>query len=256
MKRVVAMIGGGAVGVAAMLGILQPWKRSASSVREAVNAAPLPNRLSDAYSHLEEGRVTEARELLRAELAENSLSAAAYVLLAWADLQTGDMIGGQRRLANAASIDPDFPEISLFQGHFDMMSKNYRAAVRSYSEALKLRPNHVPALTWRATARYELGEFAGAVEDSTSALSGAANDVQALYTRAAAFAKLARWEESIRDWTAYLVRHPKDSQAWTNRGNANERLGRRTAAMADWDQAARLAPHPEDRLVPLDATNQ
>lgn len=216
MKRFVAVIGGGAVGVAAMLAILQPWKMKPRPVK------------------VEEG--------------DSPVSVAE---LAWTRIQAGDLDDAQRLIAKAASLDPQLFEVALYQGHLDMVRDEHAAARRSYSEALKRRAGDARALAGRAAARFELREYAGAVEDATAALAADPGELEALFTRAAAFGALGRTEEAVRDWTSYLARRPNDAQAWTNRGNANERLGQKTAAIADWTQAVKLDPSLSDRLNPL-----
>jgi tetratricopeptide (TPR) repeat protein len=221
MKRVLAVIGGGAAGVIVMLAILQPWK-------------------------VEPKRATPGAE---PELA----SASRVADLAWTKMQAGELEEAQRLIAQAASLDPDLFEVALYQGHLDMIRDDHASARRSYTDALKRRAGDPRALAGRAAARFELKEYAGAVEDASAAL---ASEPDAQFTRAAAYAALGRNEESVRDWTAYLARRPKDAQAWTNRGNVHERMGNRPAAVADWRQAVSLDPGLEAQLGPLIAGQQ
>jgi tetratricopeptide (TPR) repeat protein len=223
MKRTVAVIGGLAVGVAAMLAILQPWKRAPKSV-SSVPASTSPEVQP------------KARE--QAHLALTALKA-------------GNLQEAQVLLAKAASLDPELFEVPHFQGHIEMLKGDHAAARRSYTEALKRQPRHAGALASRAAARFELTEYGGALEDATAALEIDSSEPDAFFTRAAAYGAIGRWEESLRDWTSYLALRPKDADGWVNRGNAHDRMGSKAAAATDWKEALKLAPSMSDHLVPL-----
>ena len=251
MKRVLAVTLGAALGVAIMLGILQPWKRTPRAPVPAP-APPVPmDRFDSARDLIEKDRIEEARALLEDELRADAWSARAVALLALADLRGANPLAAQSRLAQASAINPDLFEIPFVQGHIDMVRKEFRAANRSYTEAIRRRPRDARARGGRAAARFELKEYAGAVEDATAALASESSDADSLFTRAAAYGALNRFEESVRDWTTYLAKRPKDAHAWTNRGNANERMGQKAAAIADWRQAMTVDPTLTQQLEPL-----
>lgn len=219
MKRPWIIAGGFAIGVAAMLAILQPWKKAPRPVSPASGSAPSP--------------------------------AKDQALLALAALKAGKFQEAQDLLAKAASLDPDLFEVPLFQGHLEMLKGDHAAARRSYTEALKRRPGHAGARASRAAARFELKEYGGAVEDATASLEADPSVADALFTRAAAYGALNRWEEAVRDWTSYLALRPGEADAWVNRGNAHDRMGNKAAAATDWKQALKLAPNLELQLRPL-----
>src|SRR5262245_39585798 len=198
MRRMLAIGGGLAIGVAVMLGMLQPWKRSAQ-VRTPTPTvvSPSGDRLLEARGHIDEGRVDVARVILKAELDAGRPSALAFALLALADIRSGDLKSAQEGLAKAASLDPDLFEIALFQGHLEMVSGEHAAARRSYSEALKRKPGDAKALAGRAAARFELKESAGAVEDANSALAATPPEPDALFTRAAAYGAPGQPPEAV-----------------------------------------------------------
>ena len=222
VKRLSIIVGAFLLGVAAMLGILQPWKRKAPRLALQPPApAPLTVERTPAEEH-----------------AFQALTA----------LKAGNLPEAQANLSKAALLDPDLFEIPLYQGHIEMLAGDHRAARRSYNEALKRRPGDAKALAGRAAAGFELKEYAGAVEDATAAM---ATEPDALFTRAAAYGALGRNEESVRDWTTYLAQRPKDAHAWMNRGNAHERMENKAAAISDWKQAVTLEPNLSAKLQPL-----
>jgi tetratricopeptide (TPR) repeat protein len=251
VKRTLAVIVGAALGVGIMLGILQPWRQAPKPVPAPPPPVtrPEPGRIESALALIENDKIAEAREVLEDELKADVRSAQAYALLALADLRSANLLSAQARLAQAAALDPENFEVALVQGHVDMVRREFRAAARSYSEALHRRPKDGRALGGRAAARFELKEYAGAVEDADAALAEKFTDAR--FTRAAAYGALGRHEDAVRDWTAYLAEHPKDADAWMNRGNAHERLGKRSAAVADWREAVKLDPRLAETLEPL-----
>ncbi len=218
MNRPWIIVGGFALGVAVMLGVLQPWKGKPR--REP----PRP---------------------------EERASARDQATQALAALKSGNLKEAQELLAKAASLDPDLFEVPLFQGHLEMVKGDHVAARRSYTEALQRRARHAGARASRAAARFELKEYAGAVEDATAALEIESSEADAFFTRAAAYGALGRWEEAVRDWTSCLALRPKDADVWVNRGNANDRMGNKAAAATDWREAVRLDARLAERLNPL-----
>lgn len=224
MKRLSIIVGAFVVGVAAMLGVLQPWKKAPKhSMR--IHEEPLSFKPPTAAQQY-------------AQQAKEKISA-------------GELKEAQELLAKAAALDPNLRLVPLYQGDLEMVRGDYGAARRSYTEALKQWPEDPQALSGRAAARFELNEPAGAVEDATAALKAKPTDIDALFTRAAAYGALKRWEECVRDWTAYLAARPKDAHAWTNRGNAHDRMGNKAGAAADWRQAVWLDPSLSAQLDPL-----
>ena len=243
MKRVLVVFGGAALGVAVMLGILQPWKKSPARSTTPPVPAVSTDPIAEARGPIEEGRLDLARVLLKGHD-----TALAHALLALADIRGGELGRAQEELAKASALDPGLFEIALHQGHLEMLLGRHAAARRSYSEALERKPGDPKALAGRAAARFELKEAAGAVEDATAAIAA---EPDALFTRASAYGALGRLQDALRDWTAYLARRPKDAHAWSNRGNANDRLGQKAAAIADWKQAMTLDPSLQSELEPL-----
>jgi len=227
MNRTWAVVGGLAVGVATMLGILQPWKRTPR--REA----PAPAATSP-FKTL-----------------ENRLEALSYATEARAKISNGDLEEAQELLAKAAALDPQSLLVLLYQAQLDMANCEYEAARRSFTLVLKRQSWNSEALAGRATALYELKEYAGAVEDATQAMISHRENREPLFTRAAAHEKLGHWEECMLDWTNYIAAFPEYPPAWLNRGNAHYRRGNRAAAVADWKQAVKLDPSLSDQLNPL-----
>src|SRR2546428_6009138 len=109
MSRLWVVGGGIVLGVAVMLGLLQPWKKPTQATTPAPPPAPLApyDRLTEARERIDAGRLEAARALLRAEIQENPRSARAHALLALAQIRAGDPSAAQTLLGRAAEYDPD-----------------------------------------------------------------------------------------------------------------------------------------------------
>src|SRR5258706_13931476 len=97
MNRIWAVAGGIVLGVAIMLGALQPWKRAPK--RES--PAPVAPRPEDRTAALDQAQ------------------------LALTAMKAGKVQEAQDLLAKAASLDPDLFEVPLFQGHLEMLKGDH-----------------------------------------------------------------------------------------------------------------------------------
>ncbi len=96
----------------------------------------------------------------------------------------------------------------LERGNQFFATESYEEALRSYDQALKIKPD----------------------KDS------------AWYNRGVALGKLGRYEEEIASYDQALKIKPDEDSAWYNRGNALGKLGRYEEAIASYDQALKIKP--------------
>ena len=91
-------------------------------------------------------------------------------------------------------------------------------------------------------AKFDLGDFMGAIEEYTNAIRLQPDDADAYYNRGFAKAKLEQHFAAIADYTMAIVLKPDDADVYNNRGIAKGRLGQHFAAISDYDTAIRLNP--------------
>jgi len=118
----------------------------------------------------------------------------------------------------------------------------HRQAAADYTEALRLEPASVPALTGRASARLATGDNIGAVSDLTDALRIDGGSAGLFVARGYARLLQGNADEAVADFTAALAKQPKNASALNNRGLAHRKKGDTAAAIADYTAAIRVNP--------------
>ncbi|MEH2428679.1 MAG: tetratricopeptide repeat protein, partial [Nostoc sp.] len=114
----------------------------------------------------------------------------------------------QELLTEKHQPDNQKPPLLLELGNLLLTASEYEAAIASYDQALKLKPDYQEA--W--------------------------------YDRGYALGKLVRFEEAIASYDQALKLKPDYQDAWNNRGYALRKLGRNEEAIASYDQALKIQP--------------
>jgi tetratricopeptide (TPR) repeat protein len=127
-------------------------------------------------------------------------------------------------------------------GNLLSTANEYEAAIASYDQALKLKPDYHQAWNNRGNALGNLGRFEEAIASYDQALKLKPDDHQAWNNRGNALGNLGRFEEAIASYDQALKLKPDYHQAWNNRGNTLGNLVRFEEAIASYDQALKLKP--------------
>ncbi|NMG09208.1 tetratricopeptide repeat protein [Brasilonema sp. UFV-L1] len=115
-------------------------------------------------------------------------------------------------------------------------------AVASFDQALKIKPDYDSAWNNRGVALSDLGRYEEAVASFDQALKIKPDDDSAWYNRGVALQNLGRYEEAVASFDQALKIKPDDDSAWYNRGVALSDLGRYEEAVASFDQALKIKP--------------
>lgn len=118
----------------------------------------------------------------------------------------------------------------------------FKDAIADFSEALRIKPENVPALTGRAQARLTGGDVAGALADLNVAIALAPNTAQLFLLRGHAELANGNTDAAIVDFTESARLDPKSASALNNRGLAYRRKGDLAKAEADYTAALALNP--------------
>jgi tetratricopeptide (TPR) repeat protein len=138
---------------------------------------------------------------------------------------------------------PDYKAKLLFErGILLYAAKEYEAAIASYDQALKFKPDKHEAWNNRGIALGNLGRLEEEIASYDQALKFKPDDHQAWNNRGIALGNLGRLEEAIAAYDQALKFKPDDHQAWNNRGIALGNLGRFEEAIAAYDQALKFKP--------------
>ena len=123
--------------------------------------------------------------------------------------------------------------------------KDYKDAVDDADKALKLDPNNVRALYYRASAHNLIGEYGDAAQDATRGLTIAPSDAPLHDVRAWAYNRMGRFVDAIADAHSALESDPHDGYALANRAYADEQRGDYESMAEDYKAAAALNPQFE-----------
>jgi superkiller protein 3 len=142
----------------------------------------------------------------------------------------------------ALKIKPDYHEAWNNRGGALWNLGRLEEAVASYDQALKIKPNYHDAWYNRGVALFDLGRLEEAVACYDQTLKIKPDDHQAWYNRGVALGNLGRLEEAVACYDQALKIKPDKHEAWNNRGNALGNLGRLEEAVASFDQALKIKP--------------
>ena len=117
-----------------------------------------------------------------------------------------------------------------------------RLALAAYDLALLIRPDDPRALSNRAVALDELGQYAEALASCERALAQQPDYLPALSNRGNALRALQRFEEALASYDRALALAPEFPEALSNRGTTLDKLGRYDEALASYDRALALRP--------------
>jgi tetratricopeptide (TPR) repeat protein len=148
----------------------------------------------------------------------------------------------QELLTEKHQLDNQKPRLLIQLGNLLYASKEYEAAIASYDQAVKLKPDYHQAWYNRGIALDDLGRFEEAIASYDQAVKLKPDDHEAWNNRGIALDDLERFEEAITSYDQAVKWKPDKHEAWYNRGNALFNLGRFEEAITSYDQAVKLKP--------------
>jgi tetratricopeptide (TPR) repeat protein len=133
-------------------------------------------------------------------------------------------------------------DLLIQQGVLFSISGKYVAAIASYDQALKVKPDNGSAWYNRSNSLYELGRYEEAIASYDQALKVKPDDDSAWYNRGNALNELGRYEEAIASYDQALKIRPDNDSAWYNRGTSLYESRRYEEAIASYNQALKIKP--------------
>jgi tetratricopeptide (TPR) repeat protein len=112
-----------------------------------------------------------------------------------------------------------------------------------YDQVLAHNPNFAPALANRGYAKYEQGDFAGALADFDRAIALGQHNHQAYLNRGLANTRLGKYAEAVKDFGQALQLDPNSAKAYAGRGSAYFHLKILDRALADYNLAIAFSPN-------------
>ena len=127
-------------------------------------------------------------------------------------------------------------------GNLMVAAKEYEAAIASYDQALKIKPDDQEAWYNRGYALGNLERLEAAITSYDQALKIKPDKYEAWNNRGYVLRNLGRLEEAITSYDQALKIQPDYYQAWYNRGYVLGNLGRLEEAITSYDQALKIKP--------------
>lgn len=128
------------------------------------------------------------------------------------------------------------------EGEGKFINQDYEGAIKDYSQAIELNPDHVEAYYNRGLAKHFLEDYEGAIADYDKALTLNPDYTKAYYDRGNAKSNLGDYRGAIADYEQLLQRDPNHANAYYGLGVAKVLLGDNQAAIADYNRSIELDP--------------
>ena len=121
-------------------------------------------------------------------------------------------------------------------------------ALASYGQALALDPNHVEGLRNRGRTLRDLGRLQEALADFDALLAAAPDDLDARNDRADIYMRLNRPDAALADYDKSLAIAPDDVTLLNGRGNVLRVMKRFADALTSYDRALAIMPNLAETL--------
>ncbi len=115
-------------------------------------------------------------------------------------------------------------------------------AVKSFDQAIQIKPDYADAYYNRGNALQKLGQLEAAVKSFDQAIQIKPDFVKAYSNRGNALQKLGQLEDAMKSYNKAIQIRPDFVKAYSNRGNALQELGQLEAAMKSYEKAIQIKP--------------
>lgn len=117
---------------------------------------------------------------------------------------------------------------------------NYEAAIKGYTDAIKLDETHINSYLRRGFTYIILEKYNEAISDFSKVIEFHPNHKWAYLSRGSAYNKVKEYKKAILDFDAVLKIEPENEEAFNNRGWAKKFLGDTDGACDDWKISKKL----------------
>ncbi len=120
---------------------------------------------------------------------------------------------------------------------------DYAGAIANYTMAIRLEPDYASTYYNRGLAKAKLEQYFAAITDYDTAIRLKPNDAKAYYNRGNVKVYLEQYFAAISDFDIAIQLEPDYAKAYYNRGNMKVYFKQYSAAITDYDTAIRLKPN-------------
>jgi len=141
----------------------------------------------------------------------------------------------------AIHINPSDSYFYNNRGNAYYKLKRYEEAIKDYTSAIEIDPNNAYPYNNRGNVYSELKRYEEAIADYTEAIHINPSDSSSYNNNHDdVYSELKEWEDTIADYTRVIEKYPRDSSSYKNRGNTYYKLERYEDALSDYTRAIEI----------------
>ncbi len=164
----------------------------------------------------------------------------------------GDLEAAIESYDQALKIKPDLAEVWNNRGVALTRLQRYHEAIVSYESAIQLRYNYADAWNNRGVALGKLNHYEAAILSYQRAIDLKSNYMDAWNNRGFALAKLQKYDEAISSYNQAAKIRPDFYRIWYNKARCYAVQGQVELALENLKRATRLNPEACQKLVKLE----
>ena len=187
-------------------------------------------------------RISACSAVIADKTATPETRAAAYRIRGTARADAGAVDQALADLTEAIRLAPGDVHAISTRGHVRLMRSDAAGAIADFDMAIRLAPNAAAHWIARGHARVIANDAQGAIADLTEAVRLNPKSASAYNNRGLAWRKAGDTEHAVADYAAAIAINPNYALAYNNRGYAHEAAGRTVDAIADFNRALLLDP--------------
>ena len=173
---------------------------------------------------------------------ETNLKAQGLVDRGNAAYRARDYAAALKAYSELIKLKPGDPRVYYNRGNALYKLEKLDSALSDFSEVIKIDPNFYLALMNRANIYSRTEMYANAIADYDCAASLQPSNFLVFYNRGVAYERLGVLNNAIRDLSEAIRLNDRDAQSYAERGIALLRQGNPEAAQNDFDFALKLDP--------------
>jgi len=206
-----------------------------------VNTPSFPEQaLTRVVQWVAAGESAKAKTLCRQAIAASPSYAGLHQMLAYLDLQDGDIASARKHIALALTLRPGHPPSLLIAGNAALADGDLAAALEFHSGAQSLAPDRADAALALGSTQHACGLLHEARRSLELAVARAAGSEQAWFHLALVQQDLGDVEAAIHALRRVLALAPQRAEAEVNLGIVLQDTGRLDEAMQAYGRAYRL----------------
>jgi len=195
------------------------------------------------YSYLLEGQIAmskdnyeDALKYFNCQVASVPDNWEGYYYRSISKYYLNDLIGAELDITKAINMFPAFPRLYMLRAIFRADKMNYSTSLEDFKTCLKLEPDNIEVLFWRASTYLNIQEYSKALADCDSVLAHNSKYENIYYLRGLVLARLGRKEDAVEDYCKVIAGDHLNMNAYVERGTVYMDMDKPELAMNDFEK--------------------